>query len=120
MRHNRVIDIRRRPSGEWEVITDKGSIVAEMVVNAAGCYARQVAAMVGADAPITNMQHHYVVTHPIPAFMERSGEIPVMRDSYTSGYFRQEQKSGPDGNLREHRPCAKRGPRRRAGMGRCE
>ena len=47
-----------------------------------------------ADAPITNMQHHYVVTHPIPAFMERSEEIPVMRDSYTSGYFRQEQKSG--------------------------
>jgi dimethylglycine dehydrogenase len=65
-----------------------------MVVNAAGCYARQVAAMVGADAPITNMQHHYVVTHPVPAFMERQQEIPVMRDSYTSGYFRQEQKSG--------------------------
>ena len=94
MRHTRVIDIRRRPSGEWEVVTEKGSVVAEMVVNAAGCYARQVAAMVGADAPITNMQHHYVVTHPIPAFMERSDEIPVMRDSYTSGYFRQEQKSG--------------------------
>ncbi len=94
MRHTRVIGIQKRPSGEWEVLTDKGSIVAEMVVNAAGCYARQVAAMVGADAPITNMQHHYVVTHPIPAFMERSGEIPVMRDSYTSGYFRQEQKSG--------------------------
>jgi dimethylglycine dehydrogenase len=94
MRHNRVTDIRPRRSGEWEVVTEKGTIVAEMVVNAAGCYARQVAAMVGADAPITNMQHHYVVTHPIPAFMERSEEIPVMRDSYTSGYFRQEQKSG--------------------------
>ena len=94
MRRNRVIDIRLRPSGEWEVVTEQGSIIAEMVVNAAGCYARQVAAMVGADAPITNMQHHYVVTHPIPAFMERSVEIPVMRDSYTSGYFRQEQKSG--------------------------
>jgi dimethylglycine dehydrogenase len=50
--------------------------------------------MVGADVPITNMQHHYVVTHPIPAFMQRNEEIPVMRDSYTSGYFRQEQKSG--------------------------
>jgi dimethylglycine dehydrogenase len=94
MRRNRVLDIRLRPSGEWEVVTEQGSIVAEMVVNAAGCYARQVAAMVGADAPITNMQHHYVVTHPVPAFMERSVEIPVMRDSYTSGYFRQEQKSG--------------------------
>ena len=94
-RHNRVVDIRQRhESGEWEVITEKGTIVAEMVVNAAGCYAREVARMVGSDAPITNMQHHYVVTHPIQAFLDRSEEIPVMRDSYTSGYFRQEQKSG--------------------------
>jgi len=53
-----------------------------------------VAAMVGSDAPITNMQHHYVVTDPIQAFIDRDREIPVMRDSYTSGYFRQEQKSG--------------------------
>ena len=94
VRHNRVLDVRPRSSGEWEVITEKGTIVAGIVVNAAGCYAREVAAMVGSDAPITNMQHHYVVTHPIKAFMERSDEIPVMRDSYTSGYFRQEQKSG--------------------------
>ncbi|MDP9064388.1 MAG: FAD-dependent oxidoreductase [Pseudomonadota bacterium] len=94
MRRNRVLDIQQRPSGEWNVVTDQGTIVAEMVVNAAGCYAREVAAMVGTDAPITNMQHHYIVTHPIPAFAERSEEIPVMRDSYTSGYFRQEQKSG--------------------------
>jgi dimethylglycine dehydrogenase len=94
LRRNRVIDIRRRPSGEWDVVTEQGTVVAEIVVNAAGCYARQVAAMVGSDAPITNMQHHYVITHPIQAFIDRNEEIPVMRDSYTSGYFRQEQKSG--------------------------
>src|SRR3984885_4615490 len=94
VRHNRVTDVRRRPGGEWEVITEQGPIVAEIVVNAAGCYAREVAAMVGADAPITNMQHHYVITHPIPAFQERREEIPVIRGSYTSGYLRQEQKSG--------------------------
>ena len=94
IRHNRVLDIRLRDSGEWEVTTQQGKIVAEMVVNAAGCYAREVAAMAGGDAPITNMQHHYVVTHPIQAFMDRTEEIPVMRDPYMSGYFRQEQKSG--------------------------
>ena len=94
VRHNRVTGISRRASGEWDVETQQGRIVAEIVVNAAGCYARQVAAMVGGDAPITNMQHHYVVTDPIPAFIDRGAEIPVMRDSYTSGYFRQEQKSG--------------------------
>jgi dimethylglycine dehydrogenase len=94
LRHTRVLDIRCRHSGEYEVVTAKGNIVADMVVNAGGCYAREVAAMVGSDAPITNMQHHYVVTHPIQSFIDRSEEIPVMRDSYTSGYFRQEQKSG--------------------------
>ncbi|MDE2305809.1 MAG: FAD-dependent oxidoreductase [Gammaproteobacteria bacterium] len=94
LRHNRVTGIRRRPGGEWEVATEQGTVVAEMVVNAAGCYAREVARMVGADAPITNMQHHYVVTHPIKEFAQGRPELPVMRDSYMSGYFRQEQKSG--------------------------
>jgi dimethylglycine dehydrogenase len=65
-----------------------------MVVNAAGCYARQVAQMAGIDIPVTNMEHHYIVTDPIPAFAERDEEIPVMRCPYVSGYFRQEQKSG--------------------------
>jgi dimethylglycine dehydrogenase len=94
VRHNRVLGVNRRPGGEWEVVTQQGNILCEKVVNAAGCYAREVAAMVGADAPITNMQHHYVITHPIKAFMERGGEIPVVRDSRSSGYLRQEQKSG--------------------------
>lgn len=94
VRRNRVLDIKPCDGGEWSVITEQGTIRAGIVVNAAGCYAREVARMVGSDAPITNMQHHYVVTHPIKAFQERDGEIPVMRDSYTSGYFRQEQKSG--------------------------
>jgi dimethylglycine dehydrogenase len=93
-RHNRVLGIRQLPGGEWQITTQRGVVTAEIVVNAAGCYAREVAAMVGAAAPITNMQHHYIVTHPIPQFQARSEEIPVMRDSYASGYFRQEQKSG--------------------------
>jgi dimethylglycine dehydrogenase len=93
LRRNRVLDLKQKPNGEWDVITEQGTLVAEHVVNAAGCYAPQVAALVGAHAPITNMQHQYIVTHPIPAFAERSTEIPVMRDSHTSGYFRQEQKS---------------------------
>jgi dimethylglycine dehydrogenase len=94
VRHNRVLGIERRPSGEWQVLTQQGAVIAEMVVNAAGCYADEVAAMVGSFAPITNMQHQYLVTHPIPEFKHRGEEIPVVRDPYTSGYLRQEQKSG--------------------------
>ena len=93
-RRNRVTDIRQSAGDTWEVVTEQGNITAEHVVNAAGCYARDVAQMVGADAPITNMQHQYLVTETIPEFAAREEEMPVMRDPYTAGYYRQEQKGG--------------------------
>ena len=94
VRRNRVTGLNQLPTGEWDVETEQGSVRAEIVVNAAGCYARQVAQMAGLDIPVTNMEHHYIVTDPIPGFLERDEEIPVMRCPYVSGYFRQEQKSG--------------------------
>ena len=94
VRRNRVTGLTQLPSGEWDVATELGTVRAAMVVNAAGCYARQVAQMAGIDIPVTNMEHHYIVTDPIPAFVDRDEEIPVMRCPYVSGYFRQEQKSG--------------------------
>jgi dimethylglycine dehydrogenase len=94
VRKNRVTGLTQLPSGEWDVATELGTVRAGIVVNAAGCYARQVSQMAGIDIPVTNMEHHYIVTDPIPAFQERAEEIPVMRCPYVSGYFRQEQKSG--------------------------
>ena len=93
VRHNRVLDIRLRANGEWEVETEKGTVVAEHVVNAAGCYARRVSQMVGSDVPVWNTQHQYFITEPIPEFVERSEEMPVMRDPEASCYYRQEQTS---------------------------
>jgi len=94
-RHTLVTDINRLPSGEYEVVTDKGTVIAETVVNAAGCYARQVAKMLGADLPICNIQHHYIVTGTVPEFADRlDWEMPVIRDPRASAYLRQEQKSG--------------------------
>ena len=94
MRHNRVTGVHARPGGDWEVVTEQGAVIAETVVNAAGCYARQVARMVGADLPIVNLQHHYLVSGPVPEFAERSVEIPIIRDPWASSYLRQEQESG--------------------------
>ncbi len=101
MRHNRVTDVRRRPSGEWEVITEQGPIVAEIVVNAAGCYAREVAAMVGADAPITNMQHHYVITHPDPGVPGTARGDPGDPRLLHLGVPAAGAKIGAHGHLRE-------------------
>lgn len=94
VRKNRVTGLNQLPSGEWDVATEQGVIRAQIVVNAGGCYARQVAQMAGIDIPVTNMEHHYLVTDPIQEFIDRDEEIPVMRCPYVSGYFRQEQNSG--------------------------
>ena len=94
----RVTDIKRRKSGgkgdEWEVFTEQGSVIAEHVVNAAGCYARQVSQMVGTDVPMINMKHTYLVTDTVQEFLDRDDEMPIIRDPYPSSYYRQEQKSG--------------------------
>ena len=91
--NNRVIDINQRSSGDWEIVTEQGNVIAEHVVNAAGCYARQVSQMVGTDIPMINMKHTYIVTDTVEDFLERDEEMPVIRDPYPSSYYRQEQKS---------------------------
>ena len=94
IRNNRVLGITQLPSGEFTVSTEQGDIACEHVVNAAGCYADRVSAWLGVQTRFANMKHQYVVTGPVKAFVERGGEIPVMRDPYCSAYYRQEQEGG--------------------------
>ncbi|WP_137388667.1 FAD-dependent oxidoreductase [Rhodoligotrophos defluvii] len=91
-RRTRVTETRRLPSGEWEVVTDKGTIICEHLVNAAGSYADIVGGWVGLKVPISNMLHHYIVTDPLPEIASLSKELPVVRDPYVNGYLRQEQQ----------------------------
>ncbi len=90
-RHTQVLDTRLKEGGEWEVMTDKGSITCEHVVNAAGSFARQVGEWVGLDLPIVNMKHHYLVTENLPEVAALEKEPPVIRDPKASCYYRQEQ-----------------------------
>ena len=89
-RHNRVLDMNQLPDGRWEVITEKGRIVAEHVVNAAGHYGPQLGAMVGLDVPIVSVTHQYLVTEAIPEVAALSSEFPVLRDPRASAYTRRE------------------------------
>ncbi len=90
-RHTLVTDIRRTSGGEWEVVTDKGNIVCEHVVNAAGCYGAQVGAWVGLKLPIVNMIHQYLMTENLDEVRALDKELPVIRDPRSSAYYRQEQ-----------------------------
>lgn len=94
LRNNRVMDIKLQSNGEWQIVTQKGNISCEHVVNAGGCYAARIGSWVGLDLPITNMKHQYVVTEPIQELIDRNEEMPVIRDPYANAYYRQEQNSG--------------------------
>ncbi|MCP4142480.1 MAG: FAD-dependent oxidoreductase [Chloroflexi bacterium] len=94
IRNNLVTDINLLPGGEWEVISEQGTITCEHVVNAGGCYAARIGAWVGLNLPIVPMKHQYLVTEPIKEFAELDKEIPVMRDPYPNAYYRQEQNAG--------------------------
>jgi len=92
-RNNRVTDIKHRSSGEWELITEKGNIICEHVVNAAGSYCPEVGAMVGLkNIPSINMIHHYLVTDEHTEIKKLKKELPVVRDPVSSCYLRQEGK----------------------------
>ncbi len=74
----------------WRVETDRGTIECEVVVNAAGMWAPQVAALAGVRLPIVPLQHHYVVTDTVAELAGAPGELPVLRDPEASFYVRQE------------------------------
>jgi dimethylglycine dehydrogenase len=88
--HCKVEETNPRPDGHWEVVTDKGTIRAEHVVNAAGLWAREVAAMAGHYVPLHPMEHHYLITDDIPEVYERDTEHPHVVDPGGESYLRQE------------------------------
>jgi len=89
-----VKDTKQKPDGTWDVITDKGNINAEIVINAGGLWAREVGQMAGINLPVQPMEHHYLITEAIPE-IEAMGEdkrLPVGTDFEGNIYFRQEGK----------------------------
>ncbi len=88
--HTRVLETNPRPDGSWEVVTDKGTIHAEHLVNAAGLWAREVGAMAGVYLPLLPMAHQYLVTDALPEICERAAEFPHVIDPGGESYLRQE------------------------------
>ena len=91
--HCMVNETNQRPDGTWDVVTDKGTIHAEHVVNAGGLWAREVGAMAGVYLPLHPMEHQYLVTEEIPQIAEMidaGGEHPHVMDPAGESYLRQE------------------------------
>ena len=83
----------------WIVSTNKGSIECEIVINAAGYYAKRVSDWFvpfgGRSIPMSVMSHQYLLTEEIPELQERSeklnSKLPLLRDVDSSYYLRQEK-----------------------------
>ncbi|KZY47746.1 glycine cleavage system protein T [Roseovarius sp. HI0049] len=91
--HCMVREVTPRPDGTWNIVTDKGTVHAEHVVNAGGLWAREVAAMSGVYLPLHPMEHQYVVTEEVPEIAEiidAGGEHPHVMDPAGESYLRQE------------------------------
>ncbi|SEO27328.1 dimethylglycine dehydrogenase [Salinihabitans flavidus] len=91
--HCKVVQTNQRPDGTWDVVTDKGTVHAEHVVNAAGLWAREVGAMAGVYFPLHPMEHQYLVTEEVPeiaAIIDAGGEHPHVMDPAGESYLRQE------------------------------
>ena len=86
----RVTGIELSPKGEVQrVLTDKGSIQTEIVVNAAGLWAPRVAAMAGLYIPTTPVDHQHIALKAV-AGHEFPSSTPCLRDPDNLVYMRQE------------------------------
>ncbi|MCA3440055.1 MAG: GcvT family protein [Rhodobacter sp.] len=100
----------RREGDEWVVQTPKGAIRCEIVVNAAGYYAREVGKWFGRDVPMMVMSHQYMLFDTIPELAQWTAgvghKLPLLRDVDSSYYLRQEKAGfnlGPyERNCRAH------------------
>jgi 4-methylaminobutanoate oxidase (formaldehyde-forming) len=69
------------------VITDRGEIRADVVVNAGGMFAPEIGRLAGVTVPIIPMAHQYLLTKAIPGVRP---DLPTMRDPDNLVYFREE------------------------------
>ena len=83
----RVTGILTRDGRVTGVRTDAGDIEAEIVVNCAGQWAKQVGAMAGVNVPLHSAEHFYVVTEDIDGVHP---DLPILRDPDGYTYFKEE------------------------------
>ncbi len=86
--HTRVLEIKATNGRVSSVVTDKGEIECEIVVNCGGMYAPQIGRMLDLRIPIVPMSHQYLITDN---FLEPDAPfLPSLRDPDNLIYFRQE------------------------------
>jgi len=68
------------------VVTDRGDIDTELVVDAGGMFAAEIGRMVGVNVPLVPFAHEYLITRPSGLPLD----MPTMRDPSLLVYYRPE------------------------------
>jgi len=69
------------------VVTDRGEIQVEYVVNCGGMWARELGKLAGVNVPLQAAEHYYLITEPIEGV---NIELPVLVDLEKYAYYREE------------------------------
>lgn len=80
----------QQADGSWIVETPKGNIHTQWVVNAAGLWGREVAALAGITLPLQPTEHQYFVTETMPEIEAMGRRLPSIADRDGEYYLRQE------------------------------
>jgi 4-methylaminobutanoate oxidase (formaldehyde-forming) len=88
--HTRVTGVDVRGGRVRGVQTEWGDVEAEVVVDAGGMYAAEIARMAGVRVPIVPMAHEYLVTQPFREDRVAGEHLPTLRDPDLLIYFREE------------------------------
>jgi 4-methylaminobutanoate oxidase (formaldehyde-forming) len=96
--NTRVTEIAVEQGRVTGVVTDKGEIETEIVVNAGGMFAGEIGRLAGVNVPIIPMAHEYLITKPSGVPLE----VPTMRDPSLLVYFRGESGGLVMGGYERH------------------
>ena len=90
--HTAVVETIQQKDGSWNVVTEKGTVNAEYIINCGGLWAREVGHMSGIHFPVQPMEHHYLLTDRIDEVANHPTRLPCGIDYDANVYFRQERE----------------------------
>ena len=82
-----VIGINKKDGRVTGVVTNKGMVEAEFVVNCAGLWGRELGKLAGVNVPLQAAEHYYLLTQPMEGVHP---DLPIIEDFGRFSYFREE------------------------------
>ena len=94
---NRVMALTQDSDGGWNVVTEKGTVKTEHIVNAGGLWAREIGRMAGLELPVLAMEHMYLLTDEMPevtTFNQETGRELVGAIDFKGEIYTRQERNG--------------------------